>query len=205
MLSESLLEGKQLAEIPSVSKYLTLFDSDRKKPAIHDNLPAGAKLMTSSLETRFSEEIAMTKIKNIVTSREYLKEIFKVSKEYNIDPLLLHAIAEIESKYNPIAISPAGAKGLMQVMPDTARRFGMQNPETELLDPESNLRISSNYLRSLYDLFGNNLTLILAAYNAGENAVIKYGYTIPPYRETQEYVSKVMKRYLELKDRSMRF
>jgi soluble lytic murein transglycosylase-like protein len=73
-----------------------------------------------------------------------------------------------------------------------------------LFNPISNLRVSSNYIRSLYSLFGNNIPLILAAYNAGENAVIKYGYKIPPYRETENYVKKVMERYLQLKDKSYR-
>jgi soluble lytic murein transglycosylase-like protein len=90
----------------------------------------------------------------------------------------------------------------MQVLPDTARRFGMKNPEQELFDPISNLRVSSNYLRSLHKLFGNNIRLILAAYNAGENAVIRHGYTVPPFKETKNYVDKVMKRYLELKQKS---
>ncbi|MEW8499283.1 MAG: lytic transglycosylase domain-containing protein, partial [Candidatus Thiodiazotropha taylori] len=84
------------------------------------------------------------------------------------------------------------------------RRFGMRNPHEELFNPISNLRISSNYIRSLHTLFGNNIPLILAAYNAGENAVIKYGYRIPPYKETENYVKKVMERYLQLKDKSYR-
>jgi soluble lytic murein transglycosylase-like protein len=134
--------------------------------------------------------------------KRYNEDIFRVSQEYNIDPLLLHAIAEVESDYNARAVSRAGAQGLMQVMPDTARRFGMTNPEQELFDPISNLRVSSNYIRSLHHLFGNNIPLILAAYNAGENAVIRYGYTIPPYKETKKYVNKVMERYLQLKSES---
>ncbi|RLW55248.1 MAG: hypothetical protein B6D76_04540 [gamma proteobacterium symbiont of Stewartia floridana] len=139
-----------------------------------------------------------------VPNHQFVEDIFIVSKEYNIDPLLLHAIAEIESAFNADAVSKAGAKGLMQVMPDTARRFGMRNPHEELFNPISNLRISSNYIRSLHTLFGNNIPLILAAYNAGENAVIKYGYRIPPYKETENYVKKVMERYLQLKDKSYR-
>ncbi|MCG7899726.1 MAG: lytic transglycosylase domain-containing protein [Candidatus Thiodiazotropha weberae] len=150
------------------------------------------------------EENNRYRINKTVPNHRYVEDIFIVSLEYNIDPLLLHAIAEIESAFNAEAVSKAGAKGLMQVMPDTARRFGMQNPHQELLNPISNLRISSNYIRSLYSLFGNNIPLILAAYNAGENAVIKYGYRIPPYKETENYVKKVMKRYLQLKDKSVR-
>jgi soluble lytic murein transglycosylase-like protein len=190
-LSRPLLQGGELAETPYLSKHLSLFDPQVKS--------------TEILSAKVKDVMQATRIRNVVSSGDYLDEIFSVAKEYNIDPLLLHAIAEVESRYNPIAISSAGAKGLMQVMPATARRFGMLNPDTELLDPRSNLRVSSNYLRSLYSLFGNNLTLILAAYNAGENAVIKYGYAIPPYHETQQYVKRVMNRYLELKDRSMQF
>lgn len=128
--------------------------------------------------------------------------IFSVSQEYNIDPLLIYAIAEVESNFNAKAVSHAGAQGLMQIMPDTARRYVIDNQEYELFNPLDNLRISSNYLRSLHKIFGNNIPLILAAYNAGENAVIKYGYKIPPYKETTHYVEKVMKRYMELKDMS---
>jgi soluble lytic murein transglycosylase-like protein len=149
-------------------------------------------------------EIYSQRIYKTVPKHQFIEDIFLVSREYNIDPLLLHAIAEVESAFNSDAVSKAGARGLMQVMPDTARRFGMQNPKQELFNPISNLRVSSNYIRSLYSLFGNNIPLILAAYNAGENAVIKYGYKIPPYRETENYVKKVMERYLQLKDKSYR-
>ncbi|MET0026409.1 MAG: lytic transglycosylase domain-containing protein [Candidatus Thiodiazotropha sp.] len=139
-----------------------------------------------------------------VIDKDFSGAIYRVSQEFNIDPLLLHAIAEVESNYNASAVSHAGAQGLMQIMPDTARRFGMLDPEQELFNPLSNLRVSSRYIRSLHRLFGNNVPLILAAYNAGENAVIKYGYTVPPYKETRNYVDKVMQRYLELRGESVR-
>jgi len=125
-------------------------------------------------------------------------EVSATAEDFNIDPLLLHAIAHVESRHNPDAVSPAGARGLMQVMPGTARQFGMTNPEQELFDPVENLRVSSTYLRSLYDIFGNNLELVLAAYNAGESAVIRYGYQVPPYAETQQYVRMVLEKYQEL-------
>jgi soluble lytic murein transglycosylase-like protein len=204
-LAESIFDGEILAEIPSISKHLKLFEQERLETAEHVDATADENQFLSSFGSRINAETQLSKIRNIVSSSEYIDDIFIVAQEYNIDPLLLHAIAEIESRYNPSAISPAGAKGLMQVMPETARRFGMQNPEKELFDPKSNLRICSNYLRSLYTLFGNDLALILAAYNAGEKAVIKYGFSIPPYRETQQYVTKVISRYLELKNESMLF
>lgn len=118
---------------------------------------------------------------------------------YNIDPLFLHAIAHVESRHNPNAVSSAGARGVMQVMPATARRFGMINPSRDLFNPQLNLEVSSAYLKSLQSRFGNNLPLVLAAYNAGEGAVEKYGRRIPPYAETQGYVREVLNQYRELR------
>ncbi len=132
-------------------------------------------------------------------SLRFFRQIQAVSSTFNIDPLLLHAIAHVESRHNPQAVSPAGAIGLMQVMPATARRFGLENPEYQLFDPMENLVVSSRYLRTLYGYFGNDLPLVLAAYNAGENAVIRHGRKVPPYRETREYVRKVMAYYLQLR------
>lgn len=137
--------------------------------------------------------------KNSLPDRPFSHNIQMVAESYDIDPLLLHAIAQVESRYNPWAVSHAGALGLMQVMPATAKRFGVMDPELELRDPLTNLKVSSAYLKTLQSMFGNNLHLVLAAYNAGEGAVIKYGRNIPPYRETEDYVRKVIERYLELK------
>jgi hypothetical protein len=132
-------------------------------------------------------------------ARYFAAKMHSVAEDYDIDPLLLHAIAHVESRHNPDAISPAGALGLMQVMPATARRFGVNDPERELHDPLVNLKASSAYLKTLQGLFGNDLPLVLAAYNAGEGAVIKYDRQIPPYRETQAYVRDVMDRYKAFK------
>jgi lysozyme len=134
-------------------------------------------------------------------SAPYRNEIELVSEKFNIDPLLLHSIIYVESRYNPSALSPAGAKGMMQVMPGTARRMGFQGSDAELYEPVTNLHIGSMYLRELYRLFGNEIDLVLAAYNAGEFAVKKYGDNIPPYPETQDYVSRVMSRYMMLSQR----
>ncbi len=194
------LKSRYLESSPTISKHLDLYDKQDAENSIK------ASNITSFDINKYNGDISNItydyRIKRTVPNHQFIEDIFIVSEEYNIDPLLLHAIAEIESAYNAKAVSKAGAQGLMQVMPDTARRFGMQNPNQELFNPISNLRVSSNYIRSLHKLFGNNIPLILAAYNAGENAVIKYGYNIPPYKETQNYVEKVMKRYLEMKEKS---
>jgi len=132
-------------------------------------------------------------------AQELAREMHMVAWQYNIDPILLHAIAHIESRHNPNAISPVGARGLMQIMPNTARRFGVDQPERDLHEPLLNLYVSCAYLKLLQKKFGNNLSLVLAAYNAGEGAVLKYGGTVPPYSETINYVQAVTDYYLKLK------
>ncbi|RTL36320.1 MAG: lytic transglycosylase domain-containing protein [Burkholderiales bacterium] len=124
-----------------------------------------------------------------------------VARRHDIDPLLLHAVAHIESRHQAQAISPAGARGLMQVMPATGRSLGVAEAERELMTPEANLEASARYLKRLQARFGNDLRLVLAAYNAGEGAVERYGRRVPPFAETQAYVSHVIAVYAELRRR----
>jgi Transglycosylase SLT domain len=128
--------------------------------------------------------------------------MISVGQNYRIDPLFLHAIAKVESGNNLMAVSPVGARGLMQLMPNTARQYGKFSDISDLHDPVTNVSISAAHLKSLQSRFGNNLSLILAAYNAGEGAVAKYGNTVPPYRETQQYVVKVLKNYDKFRQNS---
>lgn len=120
------------------------------------------------------------------------------ARKHDIDPLLLHAIARVESRHNAKAISHAGARGVMQVMPMTGRRFGVGRTEA-LHDAATNVDVSATYLKVLQRRFGNDLALILAAYNAGEGAVERHGRRIPPYRETQGYVRSVLSEYDRLR------
>ena len=129
--------------------------------------------------------------KNISTdekSRLYATVINNVAQEVGVDAHLLHAVIQVESAYNPAAVSSKGAQGLMQLIPATAARFGVD----EVHDPESNIRGGARYLKNLLGRFDNDLKLTLAAYNAGEGTVQKYKNTIPPYPETQAYVSRVL-------------
>jgi soluble lytic murein transglycosylase-like protein len=114
-----------------------------------------------------------------------------VAKKYDVDPLLVHSVIQVESGYNPLAVSNKGAQGLMQLMPATARRFGVTNS----FDAVQNLEGGVRYLKYLDSLFPSDIRLTLAAYNAGEAAVWKYRNNIPPYRETEQYVYKVGARY----------
>ncbi|MFG6460768.1 lytic transglycosylase domain-containing protein [Roseateles sp. DXS20W] len=124
-----------------------------------------------------------------------------VAQRHDIDPLLLHAVAHIESRHQSQAISPAGARGLMQVMPATGRGLGVADAERQLLTPQANLEASARYLKQLQARFGNDLALVLAAYNAGEGAVERHGRRVPPFAETQAYVRNVLAVYAELRRR----
>ena len=123
--------------------------------------------------------------------KKYDPTIRSVAKIYKLPHTLLHAVITAESYYNPDAVSKAGAVGLMQLMPGTAKQYGVSNR----LDPKQNIYGGTRYLRYLAKLFNNDLTLMLAAYNAGEGAVKKYGNKVPPYKETQNYVKKVKKYF----------
>lgn len=113
------------------------------------------------------------------------------AREYRLPDALLHAVVTAESAYDPDALSSAGAVGLMQLMPATARRLGVGNRN----DPRANVDGGTRYLKQLLGMFDNDLSLALAAYNAGENAVIRYDNKIPPYPETRNYVRKVLAYY----------
>jgi len=127
---------------------------------------------------------------NETNRRYYAGAINQIAGHYGLDPNLMHAVISAESGYNPNAVSPAGAMGIMQLMPATAQRFGVADP----YDPVANMHGGARYLRFLINLF-NDLNLALAAYNAGENAVARYGNSIPPYGETQTYVTRVRQFY----------
>lgn len=117
--------------------------------------------------------------------------INQAAYKHRVDPRLVHAVIQTESAYNALAVSSAGAVGLMQLMPDTAKRYGVTN----LTDPDQNIEGGTRYLKDLIEMFTPNLALAVAAYNAGENAVIKHHYSIPPYPETQNYVKQVLSLY----------
>jgi len=130
---------------------------------------------------------------------QYAKDIREISLQHDVDPLLVQAVARVESAFNPSAVSRKGARGLMQLMPRTASALGVLDP----FDPRENIRGGVRHLRYLLDRYRGNVTMAVAAYNAGE-AAIDFHHGIPPYPETEQYVQRVLRQAGMLKalDRS---
>lgn len=151
-------------------------------------------------------DAAKTPLAGFLTRHPGLKKIEPIvqqaAEEFAVDPALLKAVMAAESAFNPNAVSPKGAIGLMQIMPATAERYGLQGDrkkslEQKLTDPKTNIRLAARYLRDLHSLFPASPELVIASYNAGEGAVQKYNNAIPPYQETRNYV-KIVKQFYQL-------
>jgi soluble lytic murein transglycosylase-like protein len=147
-------------------------------PAVTQNVSGILAMRPRSYKTQFDNLIAETAVR------------------HRIDPLFLHAVIQQESGYKAFVVSHAGARGLMQIMPATGRSLGVSTPN--LTSAPHNVDAGARLLRKLYYTYNGNFDLVLAAYNAGEGAVAKYGNRIPPYKETQNYVKSVMARYYKL-------
>lgn len=134
----------------------------------------------------------------ILATLPYGEHMGRVANRFGLDPLLIAAIVATESSFRPGVVSPVGAQGLMQIMPETALHLGA-HPEEDLLapDPMRNLELGARYLRQLDRLYAGDLALVLAAYNAGPGNVRKFD-GIPPFQETRDYVEKVLGRYVQL-------
>jgi len=140
-------------------------------------------------------EAAAPKVANwLAKSAEFDPFIEKAARSHGVRPELVRAVIVAESAFNPNAVSNRGAVGLMQLRPATAHRYGVANA----FDPEQNIKAGVHYLRDLMTRYGNNLELTLAAYNAGEDAVERYGHSIPPFAETRHYVPTVLRIYRSL-------
>ena len=155
-------------------------------------------VLTSGLSTNGSVA-SLSALRGYTTgSSEIDGYLIQSGKGNGVDPLLLYSVMHQESSFKSRAISPKGARGLMQLMPGTAMRYGVTN----IFDPRQNIEGGARYLRFLLDRFDGDVNLALAGYNAGEGAVEKYGWHIPPYAETQEYVRRISRRYSLLQDPS---
>lgn len=162
----------------------TLVLSDKRPDA-----PSGP-VRTYRVEKTGGEGLLVTRPVSRSYRRDYDDLILEHAQAQGLRPDLVRAVVQVESGYDPRALSPKGAMGLMQLMPRTAANLGITRP----FDPGENIKGGTRYLRQLLDQFGDNEELALAAYNAGPGAVNRYGNTVPPYRETRDYVRKVKTR-----------
>jgi soluble lytic murein transglycosylase-like protein len=175
--------------------------STRKSYAINANAVLAPSLASSALiqPTLMSNSprVDLSTLRGYTTGNTQVDGyLIDSGTRHGVDPLLLYSVMHQESSFKSHAVSPKGARGLMQLMPGTAIRFGVTN----IFDPKQNIEGGARYLRFLTDRFNGDVSLVLAGYNAGEGAVEKYGWRIPPYAETQEYVRRISRRYSLIQD-----
>jgi len=163
---------------------------DEKGVAHFTNIPVDSRYKLFLHDSKPSRHFGSSK-----TPTCYDPIIKEVCNRYVVDYHLVRAVIKVESDFDPAAVSNKGAKGLMQLMPETAQDMEVGN----VFNPRQNIEGGVKYLRRLLDMFNHNLTLSLAAYNAGENAVKQYNLQIPPYQETQDYVKKVLHHFEKFK------
>ena len=173
--------------VSAVPSYADIYKYEDEEGVIHlTNVPSNPK----------AKYVMILKEKRVffpkgIDIRQYDKIIVQAASKFNLDVALIKAVIKAESNFNHKAVSCAGAKGLMQLMPQTASYMKVD----DVFHPVDNIEGGARYLRYLLNLYRGNLTLALAAYNAGEGAVAKYNYGVPPYRETQNYVRRVLALY----------
>ena len=154
---------------------------------VSNKKPTSGASQIKSFSVPKADTVRATRYAAIDRGREYDDVIFEHARQHNVRTDLVRAVVQVESAFNPNARSPKGAMGLMQLMPSTAKEFGCRNP----FNPVENIRAGVAYLRQLLDRYSNNEELALAAYNAGPGAVDKHNLSVPPYRETRNYVAQI--------------
>lgn len=196
--------GQCLASASAAASDIFVREDDGESIVI-SNVPAGDDfrlLLASPRETGSAASQGKTGAARAIADRNAMGSLVERARQYgpwvdeaardtNVDARLLHAVIATESAYNPAALSPKGAVGIMQLLPSTARRYSVD----DIRDARQNIRGGARYLADLLRLFNNDTRLALAAYNAGENAVIRHGRKVPPFRETEAYVSRVLGIY----------
>ena len=169
----------------------------------HETLECNNKMPTVVFNRSALAKYKIIKPKNGVNISnsfitEYDRDIVLISEKHDIDPYLVKAVIKAESNFDPDAVSPKNAQGIMQLIPETASYYGVDDP----FDAKENMEGGVQHLKDLLDYFDGDLKLSLAAYNAGKGSVIKHGFTIPPYPETTDYISKVLEYYKHLKTKN---
>ena len=217
-------QGTKLKVEPQVAKIISVGSSEKPLPVqpVWIHLVGGARVeadsaiessagvwyrrgsLTIFIEHSRVERVEREDLENTKESNSSIKErgwttgnakidslIKQNGAKHGIDPYLIFCVMEQESHFSARIVSPKGARGLMQLMPGTSARFGVRHP----FNPAENISAGARYLKQLFDQFDGRVDLVLASYNAGEGAVIKYGHKVPPYRETRDYVKKISYRY----------
>jgi soluble lytic murein transglycosylase-like protein len=190
-----------VAAAPGLARADVFSFTDANGVAHFSNVPSDSRyklLVTTPSELVAPKEEKGPSINWLARSAQYDGVIRGAAKDATIQAALLRAVIVVESGFNPRAVSKKGAIGLMQLQPATAKRYGVK----DIYDPEQNVRAGAHYLKDLLARFDSNLELALAAYNAGEEAVERYGRHVPPFRETLAYVPSVMKVYQRLMDQA---
>jgi soluble lytic murein transglycosylase-like protein len=168
-----------------------LFSLPLQANSIRSRIDDSGKTVFYNIPTRVTSSGSEVPIYYSRKVDEFTNVIEEACNRHGVDGNIVKAVIQVESNYNPLAVSPKGARGLMQLMPQTAARYGVQN----IHDPRQNVDGGVRYLKDLLVLFNNDLRLVLAAYNAGERAVQRYNNEVPNFVETQNYVRKVLALY----------
>jgi len=187
VLGSMILAGLRAENTPPPSLNPTLLDATPALPRVIYVVRVDARTGRLVRSTVVTPPVGAASAPN--TNPQVRAMVEETAKNLDVSPLLVDSVIQVESNYNPYAVSPKGAQGLMQLMPDTARRFGVTNS----FDPQQNIEGGVRYLKFLQETFQDD-RLAVAAYNAGEKAVAKYK-NVPPYRETVDYVAKVSQKY----------
>jgi len=180
---------------PGYASKIYLYEDPETGERYYSNIPLNENFkIYMKLPLKKAQARNFVRFSNTPSFNQSFQEVFEeVAKRYDLDPHLLRAMAKVESNFNPRAVSPKGAMGVMQLIPSTARLVGVSDP----FNPVENIHGGARYLRMLLDEF-KDLRLSLAAYNAGPEAVRQYG-GVPPYPETINYVRNVLEYYRQLK------
>ena len=181
----------RLSNVPDDPRYKLYLREPKDYKLKNDRV--GVKLRDAHQSHLSGPQTPGLEMQTLLDKQPYQAVVLAAAELNNLSPALVHAVIAVESNYNPAAISPKGAIGLMQLMPATGLRYGVKTEE--LKEPATNIRAGARYLADLLTLFDGDLRLALASYNAGEAAVLRYGRQIPPYAETQVYVPRVLAFY----------